>query len=142
LSGGGSGLSGGGSGLGGGGCDVLTNITGTTTSATRLIKPVCNAHKAARWNTTTPMTIAKVLAFMSTELRRPFFLERTQAFAHIGSSKAHEFQRQRGIKRRPGLTQPVVEGIFGPTDGGLAAKGQFVCDFIGLVQQLIVFHTQ
>jgi hypothetical protein len=33
---------------GGGGSDWLTIITGTTTSAMRLSKPVCNAHNATK----------------------------------------------------------------------------------------------
>lgn len=93
----------------GGSCAVLTNITGTTVSAMRRSKPWCNAHKANTCSATTLLTMAQVLAFMSTEIRRPFFLERCHAFAHIRPGKAHEFQRQRGIERRPGLTQPVVE---------------------------------
>ena len=61
---------------------------------------------------------------------------------HVGARKAHELQRQRGVKGGPGLAQPVVEGIFGPPDGALAAVGQFVGHFIGLVQQVFVFYTQ
>ena len=101
--GGGSGLgggltSGGGGLISGGGGDVLTNITGTTTSAMRLSKPWCNAHNANTCSATTLPTMAQVLAFMSTEMRRPFFLERCHAFAYIRPGKAHEFQRQRGIE--------------------------------------------
>lgn len=96
----GGGLTSGGGGLisGGGLVAVLTSITGTTTSTMRLSKPWCNAHKANTCSATTLLTIAQVLAFMSTEMRRPFFFDRIHAFAHIGSAKAHEFQRQRRIE--------------------------------------------
>ena len=61
---------------------------------------------------------------------------------HIGARKTHELQGQRGVKGGARLAQPVVEGVFGPADGALAAVGQFVGHFIGLVQQVFVFHAQ
>ena len=64
------------------------------------------------------------------------------ALFHVGAAKAHKFERQRGIKRRPGLAQPVVQAVLGPADGGLAAAGQPVSHLIGLGQQFVVVDRQ
>ncbi len=74
------------------------------------------------------------------ETGRALFAQRGQALAHIRAGKSHEFKRQRGVKVWPGLAQPVVERVFCPADGALAARSQALGDLVGAWEQVRFVH--
>src|SRR5262249_55168088 len=76
------------------------------------------------------------------EIGAALFEVRGKALFHIGSAKAEEFQRQRGVKGCAHRAQPVVERILGPADRALRALGELGRDLDRFRLELVVVDCE
>src|SRR5581483_12497065 len=85
---------------------------------------------------------AMYMRTLGRELGGAFLAVAGQALARLRAGEAHELQRQRGVERRSGAAQPVVERLLGETDGAGRAIGQLAGDLDRLGVELGVLRGQ